>query len=58
MRAEAWEKTAIYLESGYSSDDSLICEECSDATEARNLARHYRAIISKVEKQVREQGGW
>ena len=58
MRAEAWEKTADCLESGYTSDDSFVGEECNDASEARNLARHYRAIITEVKKQVREQGDW
>jgi hypothetical protein len=57
-RAESWQKTADLLESGYISDDSFICEECSDAGEAIQVAEHYRRIVVSVERQVEEQGGW
>ena len=56
MRAEAWQKTADYLKSGYSSDDSFICEECSGPKEAQRIARHYDKIISEIEKQIQQQG--
>ena len=58
IRADAWQKTAEYLESGYVSDDSLICEECSDPKEAKAIARHYSKIITQIERQVQRQGGW
>jgi len=57
IRAEAWEKTADYLESGFSPDDYFICEECSDSHEARCIARHYETIIGAIEDQVKKQGG-
>ena len=57
IRAEAWEKTADYLESGFSPDDYFICEECSDSHEARCIARHYEPIIGAIEDQVKKQGG-
>jgi hypothetical protein len=58
LRAEAWQKSAEYLESGYVFDDSFICEECSDATEASAIACHYTKIIGQIERQVEKQGGW
>lgn len=57
-RNESWQKTADYLKSGYVSDDSFICEVCSDASEAAAIARHYSKIISQIERQVNQQGGW
>ena len=58
IRAEAWSKTADYLESGFSADDAFICEECSDSHEARRIGQHYERIISEIERQVGNQGGW
>ena len=58
IRAEAWAKTADFLESGFSGDEAFICEECSDFCEARRIAQHYENIIHAVETQVAEQGGW
>ncbi len=58
LRAEAWTKTADYLESGFNPDDAFICEECSDPHEARRIAQHYEKIITNIETQVEEQGGW
>jgi hypothetical protein len=57
-RAESWRKTADFMESGYAADDSFICEECADAGEATAIAKHYERIVSIIEKQVAEQGGW
>ena len=57
IRAEAWSKTADYLESGFNPDDAFICEECSDPREARHLARPYERIITRIEKQIDKQGG-
>lgn len=57
-RAEAWQKTADFMESGYIADDSFIIEECSDAKEAAAIARHYSKMISQIARQVNQQGGW
>ncbi len=57
-RADSWQKTAEFLESGYVADDSFICEECSDANEATQIAEHYRSLVLSIEQQVDEQGGW
>ncbi len=56
LRAEAWTKTADYLESGFSPDDSFICEVCRDSHEARSIAQHYARIIAQIEEQVLLQG--
>ncbi len=58
IRAESWAKTSDYLESGFSADDSFVCEECSDPHEARRIAQHYEKIITNIEAQVEKQGGW
>jgi hypothetical protein len=56
MRAEAWEKTAEYLRTGYiSSDDLVIVEECSKPEEADNIAEHYRSIVRRIREQVEAQ---
>ena len=57
-RAESWQKTSEFLESGYIADDSFVCEECSDADEASQIAEHYRRLVVSIERQVDEQGGW
>lgn len=58
IRAEAWSKTADYLESGFNPDDAFICEECSNPHEARRIAQNYEKIITNIEAQLEEQGGW
>ncbi len=58
LRAEAWTKTADYLESGFNPDDTFICEECIDPNEARRIAQHYERIIIEIERQIERQGGW
>lgn len=57
-RAEAWTKTAEYLETGHTADDSFVCEECSDPNEAKSIAAHYQSITGQIEQQVQKQGGW
>ena len=56
-REEAWQKTADFMESGYSADDSFVCEECTDADEATRIANYYGRIIRNIEEQVSQQGG-
>ena len=50
VRADAWEKTACYHQTGAAPPDFIV-EECNDAEEAEQIANHYRSIISKIEKQ-------
>jgi hypothetical protein len=57
-RQESWANTAIYLRDEYFPNDSFLCEECSDAGEAQKIADMYQRIISAIERQIDEQGGW
>jgi hypothetical protein len=57
-RADAWLKTAEYLSTGHVTDESFVCEECSDPQEAKSIAQHYEKIINQIEQQVQKQGGW
>jgi hypothetical protein len=57
-RAESWQMTAEFLESGYVADDAFMCEECSDPEEASKIAKHFHEIASSIERQVDEHGGW
>ena len=57
-RQESWANTAIFLRDDYFPDDSFLCEECSDADEAQKIADHYSRIISAIEQQIEQQGGW
>ena len=56
-RADSWARTAEYLETGSSTDSTVIIEECDDADEARQLSNHYSAIIEDIRNQIAEQGG-
>lgn len=58
VRADAWLKTAEYLEAGHVADESFICEECSNPEEASSIAQHYEKIIIQIEQQIQKQGGW
>ncbi len=57
-RQESWANTAIYLRDDYFPDDSFACEECSDTNEAQKIADHYQKIITAIERQIEDQGGW
>jgi len=48
-RAEQYELTAQYHETGFAEGDIL---EAKDAHEARSLAKYYRKIIEKIQKQL------
>lgn len=54
VRAEQWEKTALYHRTGEAPADFLV-EECRDAEEAERIARHYRAIIANIHAQQEAQ---
>lgn len=58
IRAESWRNTEIYMRDGYHPDQSFICEECGSEYEAEQIAEQYESIISTIEQQVAEQGGW
>jgi hypothetical protein len=58
VREESWRKMAKYLETGYSAEDSFICEECHDPREAAKIAQHYGKIVKSIESQKEEQRGW
>ena len=57
-RREAWQNTAFYLRDGFFPDDAFVCEDCGNPHEAEKIADHYRRIVSSIEKQIDEQGGW
>ncbi len=52
-RAEQYELTAQYHETGFAEGDIL---ETKDAHEARSIAKHYREIIEKIQKQLVQSG--
>ncbi len=54
IRAEAWQQTVEYLRTGQMSDNTIGIAECSDATEADKIHRHYKKIIASVERQIRK----
>lgn len=58
IRAESWRNTEIYMRNGYHPDESFVCEECTSEYEAEQIAELYESIISTIEQQVAEQGGW
>ncbi|HOY29755.1 MAG TPA: hypothetical protein PLR96_12340 [Flavobacteriales bacterium] len=53
-RATAWNLTATYLETG-EAPDGFVTEVCSDAEEARRLAKHYQRILDSLIQQQTEQ---
>jgi hypothetical protein len=69
-RAEAYEKTAALIRGEYkmqedsdgdleldsedSSDRFFVAEECRDASEAEEIAKHFRDIIASLGKQLSE----
>ena len=54
LRAEAWEKTALYLRTG-KCPEGIVVEECSKPEEADGIASHYRDIIAKIRSQMEAQ---
>lgn len=53
-RAEAWEKTEAVLNGEFESEDIFVPEECDDASEAAEIAQHFRDIISTLETQINQ----
>ena len=54
VRAEAWERTADYLRSGYIDGDYVV-EECSKPEEADGIATHYRRLLRTIREQMEAQ---
>jgi hypothetical protein len=57
-RQKSWKNTAIFLRDDFFPDEAFVSEDCSDPNEAKKIADDYRRIISNIEQQVDEQGGW
>lgn len=56
VRADAWEKTAAYLQpDGVPEDQDFVIEECSSADEAEAIANQYRLIMRKIKSQLETQ---
>lgn len=71
-RAEAYERTAVAMrgeddldqvngdDAEMISEDSLdqlfIPEECRDASEAEEIAKHFRDVIASLEMELRKAG--
>lgn len=53
-RAEAWEKTETVLNGEFESEDIFVPEECDNASEAAEIAQHFRDIISTLETQINQ----
>lgn len=51
-RAEAWGKTEASLNGELDSEDFFVPEECSDASEAAEIAQHFRDIATNIETQL------
>lgn len=52
-RARAWENTEAVLHGKFESEDLFIPEECSEPSEAAEIAQHFRDIISTIESQLK-----
>jgi len=54
IRAESWERAADYLRDGWMPEgDIFVIEDCSEPTEADAIAKRYRSIIKKIERQMK-----
>jgi hypothetical protein len=51
-RADAWEKTGALINGSFEPDDIFIPEECDDAQEAMEIAKHFRDIAANLEGQL------
>lgn len=54
IRAESWERTADYPNDGWIPEgDIFVIEDCREPTEADAIAKRYRSIIKKIERQMK-----
>jgi hypothetical protein len=51
-RAESWEKTEAVLNGEFESEDFFVPEECHDASEAAEIAQHFRDIAANIQAQL------
>ena len=51
-RAEAWEKTEAMLDGEFDSEDFFVPEECHNASEAAEIAQHFRNIAANIQAQL------
>jgi hypothetical protein len=51
-RAESWEKTEALLNGEYDSEDFFVPEECHNASEAAEVAQHFRDIAAIIHAQL------
>ena len=53
-RAECWERTAEYLRTHeIPAGERYVLEECDNSSDADSMANHYREIIGKIRRQIR-----
>jgi hypothetical protein len=57
VRRQAWLDSARYLRSGDMPNDTFVCEECRDASEADRIAEHYTRIAATIRRQRDFQDG-
>lgn len=51
-RAQSWEKTEAALNGEFDSEDFFVPEECNDASEAADIAQHFRDIVTNITTQL------
>jgi hypothetical protein len=51
-RADSWEKTEAVLNGEFDSEDVFVPEECHDASEAAEIAQHFRDIAANIQAQL------
>ena len=51
-RAESWEQTRAALNGESDPEDFFVPEECNDASEAAEIARHFRDIATNITAQL------
>src|SRR5208283_3719488 len=57
VHRQAWADTARYLRYGEMPNKTFVCEECSDASEADQIAEHYTRIVETIHRQRTAQDG-
>lgn len=53
-RADSWERTAKMLNGEFESEDFFVPEECHEASEAIEIAQHFKDISSNIEAQIKD----
>lgn len=51
-RAESYEQTAKGMSEPFSSIESALTEDCRDAAEAIEIAKHFREVVKTIEQQI------